>query len=143
MKKFKILTLFFLVTILAFSCKKDEPIEEEVHFDADFNGEFYTTTDVNTSSVFDFFAIIIDKDGSELQILLSGKEEGTYTVGGTDKSFTSTFGFYTEQSGEVIITENNTDNRTIKGTVNMKIATGLTTTVPIIDVTDGEFLVKY
>ena len=143
MKNLKIITLFFLVTVLAFGCKKDDTIEEEVHFDADFNGDFFTTTNVTTSSIFGVFAIIVQKDGDELQILLSGKDEGTYEVGGTDKSFTSTMGFYTEQSGTVVITEKNTTNRTIKGTVNMKIATGLTTTTPVIDITNGEFLVKY
>ena len=146
MQKIGVVILFLLTSSLFLGCGNDDsmdPVEIVESFKATCNGIPYETDAIGIISTFGITAMTVVKDDSELSINLSGTEVGTYEVGGTDKNFSVTYDLYSEESGTVNILENNTDDRTIRGTFDFVIRTGLPSTIPTITLENGTFLAKY
>lgn len=142
MNNTKNLALFLLFTVIAFGCKKDEDVVIEEKFTAEISGTSYVATTINYQAVFDIYSIIASDGTTEISLQLNGNDEGTYEVGGADKSFTVSYDLFSTDSGTVTITEKNTDDKTLKGTFNFVLTSGLPG-VPDAVVTNGEFLVEY
>jgi len=146
MQKIRVVILLLLTSSLFFGCgDKDpvDPIEIVESFKATCNGTPFETDAIGVISAFGVTAMTVNKDDTELSINLSDTEIGTYEVGNTGKSFTVVYDFYSEESGTVDIIENDSENRTIRGTFNFVIRTSLPSTTPTITLENGTFLAKY
>ena len=149
MKKFRlsnlILLLFFL-TILLFSCKKDDSDSFSIHFTAKFNNVSYVATSVTTNINYTWIVISGAKGSESLGIFVpQDATTGTYDcnwIGDYCILYTSATGNYSIESGSVTITKNDVAGKILSGTFNC-ILTKISLPADTLNVTQGSFSVKY
>jgi len=146
MKNAKLLFYFLAFSLISFSCGDDDSSNDDnaVFFNADIDGQAFSTTTVNAQSVFGLHSLIVPKDNDEIQFTINGLELGTYEVGSADKTADISIGIsHSSSSGSIIVTAYDETTRIIEGTMEGIVLDSGLPGVSSITIDNAEFKAKF
>ena len=119
-------------------------MDDTVFFNADIDGQAFSTEDVNAQSVFGLNSIIVPRDGDEISFTFNGLELGTYEVGGGNMNADISIGItHSSTSGSIVLTSYDESSRIIEGTMDGIVLTSGLPGISDITIDNAEFRAKF